>query len=593
MERTKIIAEIANAHQGDANILMGLIKAAAAARADAVKFQWFKYNYLATKDYSFYEAYQQLFFPQAIWKKALKYAKELGMEIWVDVFDQWGLNLVYEFHSLIDGFKIPPTIIQSDDMIRELLTFNKSVLLGVGGWYDSEIDSFIDLVRQHKGTQKLTLIHGFQGYPTKTTDANLRRIQYLRNRYQLPVGFADHEDASKPLAQALPVYAIFAGAVLIEKHITLNRNKKGYDYFSALEPHEFEAMVNQLRIAEPALGSIQVNEAERGYLKDSLRVVAKTPLEPGEIVTLDKVAFKRCAAENALMPKALKEKLPLVVQSEKKILQDQPILMEQLEKPKITIGVICRLKSTRLAQKALLPIYGIPSVERCLINCLAVPEVDQVVLATSHLSEDDPLEEFTLGGKVKVLRGDPDNVAGRLLQAAQETNANIILRVTGDCPAVSPEILSLLIEAHLRTGSDLTLPRAEHAPGTAGDVYTVEALKRLLNQSKPLTHTEYLSFYYLNNPDIFSVHRLELPAELQYPQWRLTLDEQKDLEVFEHIYRDLDIQHRPLFFHQIRNYLLTHPHVTKINADVRLKWKVDKKLIKELLEATKLNHHSH
>ncbi|MDK2599856.1 hypothetical protein QO179_14860 [Bacillus stercoris] len=65
------------------------------------------------------------------------------------------------------------------------------------------------------------------------------------------------------------------------------------------------------------------------------------------------------------------------------------------------------VKIDPFAKKALLPIYGIPSVERCLINCLAVPSVDEVVLATSNLPDDDPLEAFTLNGKVRIVRGSP------------------------------------------------------------------------------------------------------------------------------------------------------------------------------------------
>nr|WGE06413.1 hypothetical protein P5640_21380 [Bacillus subtilis] len=78
----------------------------------------------------------------------------------------------------------------------------------------------------------------------------------------------------------------------------------------------------------------------------------------------------------------------------------------------------------------MLPIYGIPSVERCLINCLAVPSVDEVVLATSNLPDDDPLEAFTLNGKIRIVRGSPENVAERMLEAAGLTKADIIIRVT-------------------------------------------------------------------------------------------------------------------------------------------------------------------
>ncbi len=585
MPKVKVIAEIAYAHQGDSRILHKLVIAAAQSGADGIKFQWFKYDHLATPDYSYYKTYEQLFIPAHIWQETLELAKKEGLEIWVDIFDDWGLELAYKFETMIDGFKIPSTVIQSKKIVESIFSFNKPVLLGVGGWYENELDDFLARLKK-ENLSNLVLIHGYQGYPTKTSDANLVRISYQKKRYDLPVGLADHEDGSSPLAIELPIYSVFAGATLIEKHLTLNRSLKGHDYYSALEPPEFARMVSKLREAEIAIGTVSINQSERNYLKDSLRVVAKKDICQGEIITQDNTANKRCPSEQALMPCQIAEVLPLM--AKKNLQKDEPLLLEYFEQPRITIAVICRLKSTRLAKKALLPIHGIASVERCLLNCLAVPNINQVVLATSYLPEDDPLEQYGMEGRVKVLRGDPDNVASRLIEAAEETDANVILRVTGDCPAVSPEILNILIQAHLKNGSDLTLPTAEHAPGTAGDVYTVASLYRLLRQRKPLTHTEYFSFYFIHNPDLFTVQRVELPEEFKFPKWRLTLDERKDLELLDKIYTDLAVGREPLFLSTLRNYLIQKQELAQTNAHVSLKWKADPTLFEEIVKATTL-----
>ncbi|MEC0313337.1 NTP transferase domain-containing protein [Bacillus subtilis] len=239
------------------------------------------------------------------------------------------------------------------------------------------------------------------------------------------------------------------------------------------------------------------------------------------------------------------------------------------------------------AKKALLPIYGIPSVERCLINCLAVPSVDEVVLATSNLPDDDPLEAFTLNGKIRIVRGSPENVAERMLEAAGLTKADIIIRVTGDCPAVSPEVLQYLIEQHLQKGADYTQELSSSA-GISGNIITVEALQRLVQQPKPLTHTEYLSFYFVNNPSLFTINQVSLPKELHYPSWRLTLDEPKDLELFEQIYQNLDVKNEPLYFSRIRDYLTENRHISKINQDVSTKWIDQASLVEEINKATLL-----
>lgn len=583
MQRVKVIAEIAHAHQGDPRILEELVRAAAQSGVDGIKFQWYKYDHLATSDYSYYQVYKDLFIPETVWHKTILLAKKIGLEVWIDIFDDWGLELANRFNNIIDGYKIPSTIIQSESLVQSIFALKKPVILGVGGWYENELDHFIERINTDI-LKNLTLIHGFQGYPTKTEDTNLTRINYLKNRYQLPVGYADHEDGSTPLAIDLPMYAVLAGATVIEKHLTINRSKKGYDYYSALEPDEFRRMISKLRETEILIGSTQVKETERHYLKDSVRVIAKKDIPKGEILTKDSIVYKRCPVEDALTPWQLAIEAPLL--SKEDLHAGQPLQLKHLDKPRITIAVVCRLKSTRLPKKALLPIHGLASIERCLHNCLAVSSINHIVLATSYLPEDDPLEQYTMDGRVKILRGDPDNIASRLIQVAEETDANIIVRVTGDCPAVSPEILEILIQKHLENGPDITIPTAEHAPGTAGDVYTVSSLHRLLRQTKPLTHTEYLSFYYVNNPSLFNVQKIDLPNEFKYPKWRLTLDEQDDLELFQEIYANLDIRQQPLFFSSIRRFLTEKPHLAQANSHVCLKWKDNPEFAEELFKAT-------
>ncbi|WP_096199091.1 N-acetylneuraminate synthase family protein [Bacillus sp. FJAT-45350] len=585
IQKLKIIAEIANAHQGDIDTLKTLIIASAESGADAVKFQWFKYDYLATPDFNWYSVYKNLFISEDNWKKMLNLARDVGLEIWVDIFDEWGLKLANKHSSLIDGIKIPTTIIQAEKLVEEILKLNKPIMLGVGGWYDKEIDSFIKLLKDKMiNKTKIVLMHGFQGYPTKTEDANLNRINYLKNKYQLPVGFADHEDGSRPLAIDLPMYAACMGAIYIEKHITLDRSKKGYDYYSSLEPEEFSLMVSKLHQLEVILGGTEVGETQRNYLKDAVRVVSSTNIKKGQVLSSNQIVYKRCEREDALMPWDFKKMLPCIATED--ISKDKPVLSTMIRKPTIVIVVICRLKSTRLQRKALLKINGIPSIQRCLINCLAIPNISSVVLATSDLPEDDPLEQFSLSGRVKVVRGDPENVARRMIKAVKLTNADIVLRITGDCPAVSPEIVSLLIEEHLKSGKDFTTATSEHAIGTAADVITVESLKRLLNRANKLIYTEYLSFYYYNNPSIFSVNLVKLPEKYQFPNWRLTLDEVLDLEMFEALYKGLELGEEPLYFELLRNYLIYHPEIIKLNENVSLLWKDNVKKMKEINRAT-------
>lgn len=588
MAKAKVIAEIANAHWGDPARLTKLIIAAADSGADGVKFQWFKYDSIATPDFIHYQTYIDLSIDNKIWADSLTLAKGLGLEVWVDIYDEWGAQLLAELEGLVDGLKLATTVIQSDTLIQALKKFEKPLLIGVGGWYEEEIDKQLSYIKNNfKGP--IILMHGYQGYPTRTEDSNLSRLAYFKQRYQLEVGFADHEDAGNEMAIDLPVYAYLLGAGIIEKHITIDRSSKGIDYYSALEPHEFKVMVEKLRRAEVVSGSLDIKESERKYLEDSsLKIVSRKGISPGEIITDEKIRYKRSSVPNAFMAQNTSERFPLI--SKSVIPADTPITPDMVNKPKVCIVVICRLKSTRLRRKALLPLNGVPSIERCLMNCLAVPNCDQVVLATSDLPEDQPLTNFTLDHRVKIVTGDPTNVPKRILKSAEETNADIVVRVTGDDPFISPEMLSYLIDHHIKSGADFSHAK-ESTMGTVGDVITVEALRRLLQllqHSEDLTFTEYLSFYFMNNPTLFNVNSIDIPDQWIFPDWRLTLDEAEDLKLFEKIFNELDVGKRPLYFEELKSFLLNNPKLMEMNRGIKVKWLEDTSLINELNKATRL-----
>jgi len=241
-----------------------------------------------------------------------------------------------------------------------------------------------------------------------------------------------------------------------------------------------------------------------------------------------------------------------------------------------------------LTYKALRLIHGVPSIQRCLNNCLAVRQADQVALATSTEPQDDPLQIFG-SDSVAVIRGEPDNLAARMLKAAEICGADIILRVTGDCPAISSELLERQIDDHLKSGADLTLYPQEAPIGIGGDVYTVSALRRLVQLAErygtSLEQSEYLSFFFIHNPQEFNVRRLPDQPGFTYPSWRLTLDELADLHMFDRLYSGLGAGNDAVGFPAIRDYLLDHPEVAAINAGVQTKWKDQDRIVAQIREA--------
>ena len=577
------IAEAGVNHAGSFIEAKEMVDVAKKCKADAVTFQhiaWDEINSLKVEcNHNFEWDSWRLTDEQMV--QLFKQAHDNGLAVTACVVDSAALKFIVEAGA--DFIKIVSGDITCHPFLKECASTGLPIFLSTGNALLSEIESALDVIEK-AGGRKVVLYQTNSQYPTPPDKVDLLALAILKD-YKYPVGFCDHTKGS-----AISLAAVAIGAQIIEKHFSLDPTKIRPDYEVSMSPHELCQLISDIRIIEKALGE----PIKRRYLDGSnshmlvrRSITARHDLLRGSLIQWNDLAYKRPGT--GMIPSKAESLIGSILKCGVK--KGELLFENMIEaKPIITIVVICRLKSTRLPKKALLPINGIASVERCLLNCLAVPYVDQVVLATSCLPEDDPLEQFTIDGRVKVLRGDPDNVAERMVQGAQETGANIVLRVTGDCPVVSPEILKILIEAHLKNGGDITLSTDDHAPGTSADVYTVESLYRLVKQKKPLTHTEYLSFYYINNPEIFTVNRVRLPDEFRYPQWRLTLDEKKDLELFENIYSNLDVKREPLFFLTLRDYLLNNPQITQINSDVLLKWKDDKRLIDEISKATDLGY---
>ena len=247
--------------------------------------------------------------------------------------------------------------------------------------------------------------------------------------------------------------------------------------------------------------------------------------------------------------------------------------------------VPCRLKSSRLPNKALKEIYGIAAIERCLLNASSVEKVDKVVIATSINPEDDALEQFTLHDKVSLVRGSEEDVLSRFLPVINEYNPEHIMRITGDCPLVSYELANLIIESHLETGADASFTRSPVAIGLTSEIYKTSAVQKLREVFPSTNHSEYLIYYFLNNPNLFNLNIVPAPDKF-IRDWRLTLDEESDVELFSLLYQTLDIGRRAVSFDEVIRFFEANPEAANINKGIEVKYRDNQKLVEYLKEMT-------
>lgn len=247
--------------------------------------------------------------------------------------------------------------------------------------------------------------------------------------------------------------------------------------------------------------------------------------------------------------------------------------------------VPCRLKSTRLPNKAVKEIYGMAAIERCLLNAGAVEKVDKVVIATSVNPEDDALEQFADGGKISVVRGSEEDVLSRFLPAIDEYKPEHIMRITGDCPLVSYELANMIVASHLETGADASFTRSPVALGLTSEIYKTTAVHKLREVFPSTNYSEYLIYYFQNNPHLFQLNVVPAPEKF-IRNWRLTLDEESDLELFNLLYRTLNVGRRAVSFDEVIRFFEAHPEAASINKGIEVKYRDNQKLVEHLKNVT-------
>lgn len=307
MENIEVIAELAQGFEGNYHKARLLIQAAAASGADAAKFQMVYADELATPDYKYYDLFHSLEMEDEDWKSLAGYAKELGIELYLDIFGSRSLNLCEVIG--INGIKLHGTDISNVKLLQEVSNSTiKKVMLGAGGAYLSEIENALRIL---KG-KDIIIFFGFQGYPTLNETNQISRVQllvsHLREEYEnVVVGFGDHADPELSMRFALASVAIGAGARAMEKHLTLAKVMKMEDHESALNPDEFLEFTTYVKECASALGDSSIcedfnmSESENSYRSQIRRhAVAAHDLEAGTTIEPTDIVLKRTSADEVI-----------------------------------------------------------------------------------------------------------------------------------------------------------------------------------------------------------------------------------------------------------------------------------------------------
>lgn len=565
-QRVEIIAEIANAHQGDPAVAEELATAALKAGSDAVKFQIYFAEELLTQNHPRFPHFQRQAFSADVWRNLIASVQDRGARVYCDVFGQKALEIASE--AKVSGYKVHSSDLGNEPLIRALARMRQPVMLAVGGSTVREIAKAIAIVTRGNVIRPI-LMHGFQSYPTSIEDTCLARLGWLRQLFgnSCDVGYMDHVDAEDPFAITLPVLAVGMGATIIEKHITLNRAARGVDYYSSLNPGEFAEFVRIIRRAEAALGQDPERFAasERTYRRQVKKYwMTSRAKRRGEVIGPDDLVMRRAdAMADVPDPEQLLGR-PL--------LEDRPVehVLTRADVPqRVWALVVARMQSSRLHGKALVDVAGMPALMHLFERLKQARSLDQIVLCTTQEPADEPLVSLAEHCGVKAFCGETDDVLARMLGSIEGHAVDVVIRVTGDDILVDPDYLDRAVFHHLQVNAEYTDMKALPS-GTEVEVFDAALLRVLAALAKDRSGTEYLTSYVVHHRDQFRTTNCPVHP-LHRRNWRLTLDTPEDLEVLRTFLTAMRDQGKAVTYRMsdVVAYFTEHPEVLAVNADVR------------------------
>jgi len=235
-----------------------------------------------------------------------------------------------------------------------------------------------------------------------------------------------------------------------------------------------------------------------------------------------------------------------------------------------TVAVIqARMGSTRLPGKVMREIAGRPMIDWVVGWASRIPNVDKVVVATSVLEREALLVEHLNERNISVVRGPEEDVLARYVRAVETHEADAVVRLTGDCPLLMPEVSERVIQTFLEEECDYASNTIErtYPRGLDTEVLSPEALRCADAEATEAADREHVTHYVRQRPDRFSL--CSVVADQDRSDLRWTVDEEADLTLMRKIYGELEGM--DFGYHEVLQLLEAHPEWTDINRGVKQK----------------------
>ena len=296
-----VIAEAGINHNGNLQLAKKLIDMAVKAGADAVKFQTFKAENLATKaanmtDYQIKNIGKEKSQLDMLKNLEIAYGNFRVLKDYCDKKDIIFLSTPHSFdaidflENLVPAYKFGSGDIANIPALKHAAERGKPIILGTGMSTLDEVKDAVNAIKS-KGNEQIVVLHCTTNYPCPFREVNLRSMITMQKELDCIVGYSDHT-----LGILVPIVATALGATVIEKHFTIDKSLPGPDHKASLEPDELKKMIVEIKKTEKVLGRLdkRPTESEKEIMKFVRKsIIAKKGIEKGSVINEDKIIIKR------------------------------------------------------------------------------------------------------------------------------------------------------------------------------------------------------------------------------------------------------------------------------------------------------------
>jgi spore coat polysaccharide biosynthesis protein SpsF len=234
------------------------------------------------------------------------------------------------------------------------------------------------------------------------------------------------------------------------------------------------------------------------------------------------------------------------------------------------IGIIqARTDSTRLPGKVLKEIQGKPLILHVIERAQYAKLLNSIVLATTTRAVDTPLANLVQAQGIPVFRGECDDVLDRYYQAAIQFHADVIVRITGDCPLIDPHVIDQVVQVFLQHHYNYVTNTLQptYPDGLDVEVFSYQVLAKAWKEATLASEREHVTAYIRNHPEKFTQHDVKNHVDLSKYRW--TVDNEEDLEFVRQIYSRLYAKEKIFYMEDILTLLQEHPELQELNAGIQ------------------------